>query len=152
MPKGTRFEHPVSALDLFPTCIATSGGEVLVSWKLDGVNLLPFLKGESTDPPHEYLFWRLWRVAAIRKGDWKLIRVAENPLKPKRNLLLPLMLFNLKNDPGETINLVEQYPDKAQELLLALERWEQSLVKPRWYDGSKWQHWQEVSVENHRMN
>jgi len=152
LPKGTRFEHPVSALDLFPTCIAASGGEVPYSWNSDGVNLLPFLKGERSDAPHEYLFWRLWRVAAVRKGNWKLIRVAENPLKPSRKLLLPLMLINLKDDPGETKNLVEQYPDKAQELLLALERWEQSLGAPRWYDGSKWQHWQEVSVENHRMN
>jgi len=152
LSKSTRFEHSVSALDLFPTCVAASGGEVPDFWKLDGVNLLPFLKGERSDAPHENLFWRLWRVAAVRKGNWKLIRVAEDPLKLKRKLLLPLILIDLKNDPGESKNLAEQYPEKAQELLQALEKWEKSLGTPRWYDGSNWQHWQEVAVENHRIN
>jgi len=149
--KDITYEAPVSSLDLLPTCLAAAGGKIFADWKLDGVNLLPYLQGKKKETPHEFLFWRLWRVSAVRQGPWKLLRTADDPLKKNRELLLPLALFNLDKDPGETINLAEQNPDKTKELLEALEKWELSLEKPRWYDGSKWKHWQDASVENHRV-
>jgi len=61
------------------------------------------------------------------------------------------MLFDLEKDPGETENLAEKNPEKAKELLHALERWEKGLTQPRWYDGTAWRHWADVQIENHRM-
>lgn len=152
LPKGVRFDHPVSTLDLLPTAVAAAGGTVEPAWQLDGVNLLPYLSGERERPPHETLFWRFWRVSAVRRGPWKLLRVADDPLKEERSLLLPLVLLNLENDPGETTNVAEENPDKTAELLGALETWEEPMAQPRWHDGSDWKHWEAVSVENHRMN
>ena len=43
-------------------------------WKLDGVNLLPYLDGKNTGAPHETLYWRFGEQMAIRQGDWKLVR------------------------------------------------------------------------------
>ena len=43
-------------------------------WKLDGVNLLPYLEGKNTAAPHETLYWRFGEQMAIRQGDWKLVR------------------------------------------------------------------------------
>jgi len=150
LPAGREYHSPVSSLDLRPTFLAVAGASHRGK-ALDGVNLLPFLRGQKKEPPHEYLFWRLWRAAAVRAGRWKLIRVAEDPLQEKRGLLLPLMLFDLEKDPGETENLAGQYPEKAKELLHALEHWEKGLTQPRWYDGTAWQHWADVQIENHRM-
>ncbi|MCP5113286.1 MAG: sulfatase-like hydrolase/transferase [bacterium] len=152
LPRGARFNHPVSTLDLLPTAVAAAGGTVEPAWQLDGVNLLPYLSGEGGGPPHETLFWRFWRVSAVRRGPWKLLRVADDPLKQKRGFLLPLVLLNLENDPGETTNVAEENPEKTAELLRALEAWEEPLAQPRWHDGSDWKHWEAVSVENHRMN
>ncbi len=151
LPKGVRYEHPVISLDLLPTCVAAAGGTVPATRRLDGVNLLPFLDGARKDAPHEFLFWRLWRVAAVRRGSWKLIRVAGNPLEKERRLYLPLTLINLENDPGETTNVAGRHPAVTKELLGALQAWEKPLPPPRWYDGSNWKHWAEVSVKNHRM-
>ena len=152
LPRGRHYAHPVSSLDLLPTCLAAAGGAVPKDWAPDGVNLLPFLRGTNRDRPHEILFWRFWRVAVVRQGPWKLIRVAEDPLKKQRDLLLPLILTNLDDDPGETRNLAEDHPEKVRELLAKLEQWEQSLAQPRWYDGSNWKHWQEEQVKSHRFN
>ena len=45
---------------------------------------------------------------AIRKGDWKLIKIALLPGKTE--------LFNLASDPGETTNVAEQNPDVVRDL------------------------------------
>lgn len=151
LPQGVRFDHPVSSLDLLPTCLAAVGGKVDPSWAMDGVNLLPYFQGQRTDAPHEALFWRFWRVTVVRHGNWKLLRVAENPLKKDRQLLAPLMLINLEDDPAETTNVAAAHPEKVQALLRSIETWEQTLAQPRWYDGSDWQHWQEEQLKNHKM-
>jgi arylsulfatase A-like enzyme len=151
LPKGKRFDHTVSSLDLLPTCLVAGGGAVDPAWKMDGVNLLPYLKGQEKNAPHETMFWRFWRVGVAREGTWKLLRVAENPLKQERELLAPLMLINLEDDPGETTNLAEKFPEKTQALLRKMEAWEKPLAKPRWYDGSNWKHWQEEQLKNHKM-
>ena len=150
LPAGRKYHSPVSTLDLLPTFLAAARADHRGK-ALDGVNLLPFLEGRKKELPHEYLFWRLWRAAAVRAGRWKLIRVAADPLQEERELLLPLMLFDLEKDPGETQNLAEKNPEKAKELLHALERWEKGLAQPRWYDGTAWRHWADVQIENHRM-
>lgn len=151
LPGGARYDHPVISLDLLPTCVAAAGGSAPGDRQLDGVNLFPFLDGTCKDAPHEYLFWRLWRVAAVRRGPWKLIRVAANPLEEERKLYLSPALINLEDDPGETTNVADHHPAITKELLAALEAWEKPLPPPRWYDGSNWKHWAEVSVKNHRM-
>ena len=56
-----------------PTCVAAAGGSVDPAWKLDGVNLLPYLTGENPARPHQTLYWRIDGMWAIRHGDWKLV-------------------------------------------------------------------------------
>src|SRR5262249_11497821 len=69
LPAGKVYEQPVVALDFLPTALAAAGVEVKPEWKIDGVNLLPYLNGEKTDAPHEALYWRFGGQMAIRKGD-----------------------------------------------------------------------------------
>ena len=74
IPEGTVFEQPVIQLDVLPTVLAAAGVEAQSEWKLDGVNLLPFVKTLIKTPPHDALYWRLGEQFAIRRGDWKLVR------------------------------------------------------------------------------
>ena len=62
IPAGQTYTHPIIQLDILPTVIAAVGGKVEPDWKLDGVNLLPFITGETKDKPHETLYWRIWRA------------------------------------------------------------------------------------------
>ena len=63
---------------------------------IDGVDLLPFLKGK-TGAPHENLFWRSGPKHALRMGDWKLVNERTGGQ----------VLFNLKEDPHETKDLID---------------------------------------------
>lgn len=150
LPANRHYDLPVSTLDLLPTFIAAAGGPQTTA-ELDGKNLIPYITENRDDGPHDYLFWRLWRAAAVRSGKWKLIRIAENPLKSDRKLLAPLILINLQTDPYEQSNVAEVFPQVSTHLLTKLEQWETKLVPPRWYDGIRWQHWAQMQVRNHRM-
>ena len=91
IPAGKTFDQPVTALDIFPTVLAATG-VAAPDKQLDGVNLLPFLNGESNDAPHETLYWRYSDGAgyAVRHRDDKLVYSA---YKNKH------LLFNLADDP-----------------------------------------------------
>ena len=92
--------------------------------KTDGVNLLPFLNGESKDKPHETLYWRFGEQWAIRQGDWKLVAARPDGNKVK--------LFNLTTDIGEANDLSATQPDKAAELKAAWDAWNAEQKDPLW--------------------
>lgn len=135
IPAGQVYPLPVSTLDVIPTSLAAAGGATQ-QHNLDGVNLLPYLKNLSKTP-HKDLFWRRGVAAAVRSGDWKLIRVETDPI----------LLFNLKTDPEETANLATKYPCKVKTLLTKLSNWEKGLAKPRWYSFMG----NENQIKKHRM-
>ncbi len=136
LPAGKVYEQPVIALDIHPTAVAVAGGKIAPEWKLDGVNLLPYLKGEKTDAPHSALFWRFGEQHAIRQGDWKLLR-ARGAAKPE--------LYNLTNDMSERNDLAEKYPDRVKQLTDAYNAWNAQLQPPRWGRGRAGARWRQGS-------
>ena len=134
-----RYSRPISSLDIAATSLTLAGAAKADMQDLDGVNLIPFFRGGATEyQPHEFLCWRRHKAAAIRQGDWKLIRVES----------IPTMLFNLKNDLSETTNLAATYPHMVQGMLGTLEAWEEEMVKPLWVAEGKWQ---KNQINKHRM-
>lgn len=122
IPSGKTYDNPIIQLDLLPTCVAAAGGKVDPAWKLDGVNLLPYLKGENTGKPHETLYWRFGKQWAIRYGDWKL--VAGNGGGPEPGL------YNLASDISEANDLTAKQPEKVKELLALYEAWNAEQAPP----------------------
>lgn len=121
LPAGKVYEQPVIQLDIAPTALAAA--DAPADGKLEGVNLLPYFRGEKEGAPHEALFWRFGEQTAVRMGDWKL--VAARGSGGKR-------LFNLKDDLGETKDLTSACPDKAKELQAAWDAWNKGNVPPAW--------------------
>lgn len=150
LPEGKRYDLPVSSLDILPTSLAAAGSSIKPPKPLDGVDLLPYLNGDNTARPHQTLYWRFWRVSACRDGKWKLLKVAEDPLKKDRKLFYPLQLFNIEEDPREQKNVADKYPEVLERLSGKLENWDAELQKPRWHDGRNWKHWQEAQLKNHK--
>src|SRR5262245_25594787 len=122
LPAGKVYDQPVIALDIHPSACAAAGVKIPDDAKLDGVNLLPFLKGDNARAPHETLFWRFGQQLAIRKGDMKLVK------RPN----MGTQLFDLRADVGEKTNLAEKKPEVVKELEAALEKWNGELMKPLW--------------------
>ena len=125
IPAGRVLAHPVIQIDVLPTAVAAAGGQVRPEWKLDGANLLPCLEGTTAAAPHEALFWRFGVQYAVRQGDWKLV-------KPHRDSA-PL-LFNLKADPGEKIDLAAAQPERTKTLQGLWDAWNSQNEPPRWID------------------
>ena len=138
IPAGKVDERPVIQLDILPTALAAAGVAVQPEWKLDGVNLLPYLTGEKSDAPHEVLYWRFGPQMAIRMGDWKLVKgVGISSIKsakqPGKATTDGAELYNVKEDIGEKNNLASKEPDKVKELVAEWKKWNSELIDPKWY-------------------
>lgn len=135
--KPGKFEQPAIQLDLHATALAVAGVRATPEMKLDGVNLLPHLHGETKTPPHDALYWRFGTQTAIRAGDYKLVRydtTADLDPNVPRTISRP-KLYNLKDDIGETKDLAADMPDKVKELQAKWDEWNQGNVAPAWGGG-----------------
>ncbi len=124
---------PVSTLDILPTCVAAAGGTIPAAWQLDGVNLLPWLRGQAPGP-HDVLYWRVETgrademppgPRALRQGRWKMV-------KPGWGNNWELYDLLTANGLRETENVADAHPEKMQELIPLYESWEATLPRPRW--------------------
>lgn len=121
---GSVYSQPAISLDLTATALAAAGAD---GKDVEGVDLLPFLNGAKAGAPHQALFWRSRTMSnnyAARQGDWMFVHSTEGDAtpgkgqKPARN-----MLFHLKDDIGEKIDLAEKHPEKLAELMKLYEAW-----------------------------
>ncbi len=128
LPEGKINTHLASSLDIYTTALSVAKIKAPVEKPLDGVNLIPFVNGTNNKEPHEILFWRKDEDAAVRKGDYKLIRLKN----------YGSVLYNVKNNIGETIDLSKTNKAKSDELLSALNNWEKEMIKPLWDEGAAW--------------
>jgi arylsulfatase A-like enzyme len=122
LPAGKTYDSPVIQLDILPTALAAAGVAVQPEWKLDGVDLLPYLTGDKTGKPHETLYWRFGQQWAIRHGDWKLVAGNGGDLDGE--------LFNLAEDISESNNLAAESPDKVRELKKLWDQWNAEQAPP----------------------
>lgn len=127
IPAGKVYEQLVISLDIQATSLAVARATMTGESKLDGVNLLPFLRGEKASAPHELLFWRVGGNVTVRSGDWKLVRRLERGGgKPE------FQLYNLAKDIGETLDLKATEPKRAASLLKQLETLNGEMIEPVW--------------------
>jgi arylsulfatase A-like enzyme len=123
LPAGVKYDKPVISLDITATAAAAGGAKLGSSERpADGVDLLPYLLGKDQAAPHEALFWRAGPQFAVRRGDYKLLKLAEGEEQ----------LYNLADDIGEAKNLAASQPDKVAELKATYAAWDQQTVEPLW--------------------
>lgn len=133
---GTVSATPIQVADWMPTLLAAAGGSVPGEHVVDGVNLVPLLRGEALAPRPLYWYLPLYDLrwgatpgAIIRDGDWKLIESFGEHFDAAGRLQVGprLELFNLRNDLGEAHDLSEAEPARAAQLREKLHRWMQSV-------------------------
>ena len=137
IPDGFTYNGLSSSLDIFATSLAAAGLDKSPGKALDGVDLIPHITGIDTTAPHELLFWRKEKMAAVRKGKYKMIRLDDYGYR----------LYNLEEDLGEMNDLSESKPELLKELITSLELWETELMTPLWAESEPWQ---EVTFEIHK--
>ncbi|MCP5535226.1 MAG: sulfatase [Akkermansiaceae bacterium] len=119
---GSVSEETICSIDLYPTVMAASGIET--KHEIDGIDISPALKGGTLD--RDTLYWHYPHYSnqggppggAIRVGDYKLVERYEDG---------KVMLFNLKDDLGETKDLAAQFPERVAKMRASLHKWYQSV-------------------------
>ena len=129
IPAGTECGQLASTIDLLPT-IARLIDVPLPERKIDGKDIRPLILGEKDAvSPHEaFPIYYERRLQAIRDNRWKLLfphqsrtMTGQEPGKdgiPGKyvNRQIPLSLFDLENDIGETTDVSQQYPEVVKRL------------------------------------
>ncbi len=111
----------VSSLDILPTVLAAAGVALPTDKPLDGMNILPVLRGEVA-PKSRNLFWSSgsdegwW---AVRSGDWKLVGDKAR-----------IGLFDLSKDISEKNDLAQQLPAQVAALTQLHDVWLAEMITP----------------------
>lgn len=128
LPAGRVHPSPVSALDLTPTFLRLAGASASQFKDLSGVDLWPRLAAPEANAPARELHWRFTVSAALRDGDWKLVRLPDR---------LP-MLFNLRDDVREQHDVALRNLDRTKAMLARLGDWDVRLPHPVTLEGAVW--------------
>lgn len=123
---GRVFQKPVLSLDIFATALARAGAVAPEGKETDGVDLLPFLTGRTDEMPHEEIFWRVGKRAALRMGDWKLVR------NPGRGQDDSWQLYRVSEDIGETSDRAASEPERLREMIARWEARNREMAEPLW--------------------
>ena len=108
--------------DVFPTLADLSGAPLPDN--LDGVSLMPTIRGEPQDLSDRMLYWefprqRLWQAG--RLGNWKAVRYGMDG---------PLELYDLSADPKESRNVAGNFPDVVSDFEKRLRA--EHIPSPHW--------------------
>ena len=118
---GSVCSEPVTSTDFYPTMLQMAGLPSRPKQHVDGVSLVPLLKGKGK-LKRQAVYWHYPHYhgsgskpsGAVRAGDYKLIEWYEDN---------SVELYNLKDDIGEQHDLAAEMPQKAAELRGLLHRW-----------------------------
>ena len=104
-------------MDWSATVLDAAGVAAHPDYPLDGVSLMPVLRGDGAEFARP-LYWRmLYRgQRALREGDWKYLRVEDHDY-----------LFNLAQDERERANQGGKQPERLQAMRAQWEAWNASM-------------------------
>ncbi|NSL90119.1 sulfatase [Chitinophaga sp. Mgbs1] len=140
VPAGAVCNKMAATIDLLPTVAGICGAK-LPQRKIDGVDVKSLLFNQPDANPRDELavYYGVNSLEAIRKGPWKLVL----PHKGRTyKLNLPgydgfpgatpdvpvgMALYDLRRDPGETLDVQQQFPEEMKALLLIAEKYRQDL-------------------------
>ena len=116
--KGTFCHEPAHLIDVMATVADVSGATYPTEHKgqqilpMEGLSLQPLFHNESID--RSALYWEHEGNAAVRKGDWKLVRLGGRGAWE---------LYNLKADRTEQHDLAAAEPERVSELKSLWHQW-----------------------------
>lgn len=130
--KNSQVDKTICTTDFFATVAEITGYSIGDHEAEDSYSMHALITGASEEDIREYTVHHSINGSfAIRQGDWKLIACPGSggwsyprpkDIKDEELELPPMQLYHLKEDIGETANLVASHPEKARELKNALKK------------------------------
>ena len=116
--------EPLGMVDVMPTVLALAGANGSPDHPFDGRNIWPAV-AENQRSPHEDILINVEAFrGAIRKGNWKLVKIALLPGRTE--------LFDLSEDPGEQNNVADRYPEIVSDLEARLVAYAKEMKPSEW--------------------
>ena len=100
--------EPLHMVDVMPTLLALAGGKGSADHPFDGRDMWKTISDGQASPNEDILINVEAFRGAVRRGQWKLVKVALLPGKTE--------LFDLVSDPGETTNVADKNPEVVRDL------------------------------------
>ncbi len=116
IPEDSVSDESLHMTDLSATTINAAGLSKTSSMVYDGINCLDVLTSNQS-LPERFLFFEHNNFSAVIRGKWKMLKNNEK-----------MYLFDLKDDPGEEVNLADRYPDILKDFDQAFRNWKAALV------------------------
>ncbi len=143
VPAGKRFDHPVSALDFYPTFAGLAGASVPENKELDGKDIWnDFLADRSSrkgQPIFALRHFATFSNVGIRQDQWKATCIGKR-----------WTLYNIDNDIHEDNDISRSHPEVLQTMISAAEKWSHSHTQPLWfYTEKEGEQWQQNNMPNY---
>ena len=123
---NTQFDGFISALDIFKTSLEVSNVNDELMVNADGKNIMNYLNDNIIQ--NENLFWRKDKMATVRSGNYKLIRLNDTST----------VLYNIENNFFEDLDLKLIKRSIHDSLFKLLSAWEDRLIDPNWIENKDW--------------
>ncbi|MFR9611380.1 MAG: sulfatase [Rikenellaceae bacterium] len=121
---GVSYDKAVETLDIYPTLVEMASNKKCKDRQIQGVSLVPTFNGKELKDRDLFLHRSYEdQNSAIVRGDYKLIKYRSGKLE----------LFDLKNDVGESTNLVDAKPKLRDQMLTALTKWQEEATPKELY-------------------
>jgi len=130
-----------ASIDLLPTIAALCRAKQPVK-KIDGVNITSLLKQEfGANPRDEFVYYYdRCNLKGIRKGQWKLVFPNVSQTYKKATAIgydgwpgkyasdsVRLALYDLRTDPGETLDVKDKFPEVVKQLSVIADRYRKEI-------------------------
>ncbi|MFO7975404.1 MAG: sulfatase [Candidatus Hydrogenedentota bacterium] len=121
IPAGSVCKEVATTMDILPTVAMLAGAQPPSDRIIDGKNIWPLMKGApgATSPHEAFYYYRDDRLQAVRSGPWKL-HVYRPEWKNAKDH--PPLLYNLREDVGETQDVAEKHPDVVARLMTLVKK------------------------------
>jgi arylsulfatase A-like enzyme len=118
---GRDIDRIAGDIDVFPTIAAIAGAD-LPAGQVEGRSLVPLLDGAQTEWADRYLYTHVGRWPTGKEPNefqWKSFSVRNQRFRFVNNT----ELFDMDADPGQTKNVIEQFPDVVKEFRTVYDAW-----------------------------
>jgi uncharacterized sulfatase len=136
IPKGIGMDIAAMNIDFFPTFLKIAGIDLPTDREIDGVDMLPALKGEAKESLHDDLYFvKGKKIMGVRtKDNFKYIDRHNSENGSYWMAKQGPFLFDLENDLNESYDTHAHFPEKAEYLrdLLEAKRKEMEINPRGW--------------------
>jgi arylsulfatase A-like enzyme len=136
IPAGTVCDALTGTIDVLPTLVTLTGGELPPDRRIDGLDVSGLWRGEIEASPREaFLYYTSHgEIEGIREGSWKLL-VKRPPRGKQAAPESQVMLFDLERDLGERTNVAGEHPDPVARLRVRMQELDREITanaRPQW--------------------